>query len=605
MGRILRQAVGIGPDGDIRQGSLFSTLVEGATKFMDWLGKMQPVMDTVVHFFESNSAAAAALAGVLGGVVMLPIIAIVMAIGWIPLAIAGAVAVIGGLIGWLMTEFNKPHSAIKAIADVIGNVLGPPLQKLWTDITTKLVPAFERLWKFVSPVLIPALKIIGMLIGGVVVGAVYLLIGAVTLLVDWYSFLWDSFVNIGQAIGSFVSDVGTIGKAIGDLFSGGDPTLPANKMTGAWQGFGKTLAWIHDRALDFVDFFNTAIEKIKNDWNAGIKWIADTWNNTITSIKNVWNSVVNGIATGFTNAVNGVIRGLLYLKDHFFEVIGFLIGFIISLPFKIVNAFVMLSVFIESAVVNALLAVYNAIAEGISKAVHFISSIDWGQVWNFLVNAVGVAVTNVWNSITSTIAGVINWIASINWSAIWNGLVNAVTGAAASVWNSITGTIGQVINWVAHIDWWGALSGIGKAIGDAAGQIWDAISGVFNRVMGLDWGGILVGIGKGIGNAIIDLINGALKGAFSGIPGLKDHVPQIPRFARGVKNFSGGLALVGEEGPELVNLARGTQVRSASDTRQALAGSGRQVTVNIGVVNNQSDGDTDRLLRAIGMRLAI
>jgi len=45
----------------------------------------------------------------------------------------------------------------------------------------------------------------------------------------------------------------------------------------------------------------------------------------------------------------------------------------------------------------------------------------------------------------------------------------------------------------------------------------------------------------------------------------------IPRFARGVKNFSGGPAIVGEQGPELVNLPRGSDVISAPETSDILS----------------------------------
>ena len=37
-------------------------------------------------------------------------------------------------------------------------------------------------------------------------------------------------------------------------------------------------------------------------------------------------------------------------------------------------------------------------------------------------------------------------------------------------------------------------------------------------------------------------------------------IPQIPLLAKGTDNFEGGSAIVGEQGPELVNLPRGAQV---------------------------------------------
>lgn len=45
-----------------------------------------------------------------------------------------------------------------------------------------------------------------------------------------------------------------------------------------------------------------------------------------------------------------------------------------------------------------------------------------------------------------------------------------------------------------------------------------------------------------------------------------------PAFAGGTSFAPGGLALVGEQGPELVNLPRGAQVKSASDSRRMMGG---------------------------------
>lgn len=54
---------------------------------------------------------------------------------------------------------------------------------------------------------------------------------------------------------------------------------------------------------------------------------------------------------------------------------------------------------------------------------------------------------------------------------------------------------------------------------------------------------------------------------------------KVPGFASGVRNFSGGLAWVGEEGPELVKLPRGSNVYSHAESK-AMAGGGVSVIIN-------------------------
>ena len=45
----------------------------------------------------------------------------------------------------------------------------------------------------------------------------------------------------------------------------------------------------------------------------------------------------------------------------------------------------------------------------------------------------------------------------------------------------------------------------------------------------------------------------------------------IPHFAAGTSDFPGGMGLVGEQGPELVMLPRGSQIYPAEQTRQILS----------------------------------
>jgi hypothetical protein len=56
---------------------------------------------------------------------------------------------------------------------------------------------------------------------------------------------------------------------------------------------------------------------------------------------------------------------------------------------------------------------------------------------------------------------------------------------------------------------------------------------------------------------------------------------KLPEFANGTNNAPGGMALVGERGPELVNLPRGSQVRTASDTSRMMGGVGGNATITI------------------------
>lgn len=130
---------------------------------------------------------------------------------------------------------------------------------------------------------------------------------------------------------------------------------------------------------------------------------------------------------------------------------------------------------------------------------------------------------------------------------------------------------------------------IGGMVRTCSGFI-DFVSGVFSGDWKKAWNGVKdifggiwdthVAIVKGAINAIIGIINAGIKGinaikreAPEWVPligGKSPNIPLIPRLARGTRNFGGGLAMVGEKGPELVHLPKGTQVTPHNESARML-----------------------------------
>jgi chemotaxis protein histidine kinase CheA len=79
----------------------------------------------------------------------------------------------------------------------------------------------------------------------------------------------------------------------------------------------------------------------------------------------------------------------------------------------------------------------------------------------------------------------------------------------------------------------------------------------------------------------------------------------LPHFASGVSNFSGGMALVGENGPEVVNLPRGADVipNNVAFSGESKSGVNQQIYINIDKVGNM--GDIDSLGREFGFRASL
>ena len=123
---------------------------------------------------------------------------------------------------------------------------------------------------------------------------------------------------------------------------------------------------------------------------------------------------------------------------------------------------------------------------------------------------------------------------------------------------------------------------------------------LWNWLRAVDWGSVISGVGRSIGNAIIGMIEGAINGALSGIPGSPK--VSIPRFATGTNFAPGGMAWVGERGPELVNLPRGSQVHTNAQSKQMAGRQNRGGDIHV-TNNNYTQLDYDRGIAELGFKL--
>lgn len=130
----------------------------------------------------------------------------------------------------------------------------------------------------------------------------------------------------------------------------------------------------------------------------------------------------------------------------------------------------------------------------------------------------------------------------------------------------------------------------GKSAADALA---DSLKRVGDRLLnsGLD---ALFGTGgsSGGGLGIFGSLFGGGGGGFAG-GGNLNYFPAIPKFATGTNSAPGGTALVGERGPELVNLPRGSQVIPNAPSMKAL---GKNGAVNVTYApSNNFQGTSEEL----------
>ena len=167
-----------------------------------------------------------------------------------------------------------------------------------------------------------------------------------------------------------------------------------------------------------------------------------------------------------------------------------------------------------------------------------------------------------------------------DWGRFWEGIKNLFS----TIWNGIKDLLKVSLD---------LLISIFKGIG---GAMFDAGKGMFNMV----WDG-LKSVWSNIQNWVTDKINwlsdklsfwnrssSQIESDAKKVQSYDSSAYNIPGYASGTNFHPGGLAIVGEKGPELLNLPRGSQVIPNGQTQQML-NQPSQINIENMIVRNDTD----------------
>lgn len=276
---------------------------------------------------------------------------------------------------------------------------------------------------------------------------------------------------------------------------------------------------------------------------------------------------------------------------------------------------------------------WEAIAVVFDVATGIVTNL-WDRFGSHLINHLATAfdaILQILGGVFSVISGIFNVFIGIftgDWTRAWEGVKDIFGG----LWDVIVGVARFAINLVSTV------IGAGMAVISAAwGYLWRGIQGVFAAV----WDGIVsyvtfqvntvVAIVRGIGS----LVSGAASGAFDGIKsafrsainwiiekwnglsfgipaidvpgvgkvgGASVDTPNLPYLAKGGTAIGAGLAVVGEEGPEILAMNRGASVIPLDRMGQ---NSGPQVVIeSIEIIGVRDSQDVVRVLPELQSALA-
>lgn len=314
--------------------------------------------------------------------------------------------------------------------------------------------------------------------------------------------------------------------------------LLASPMTWIVIGIGLLIAAL----VALIMNWDTVVKWLQSVWAGVISWLQGLlnsmlgwWNACWTAMFALFTAIWQGISSFFTGIWNGIV-------SFFTTIINVMVAYF-------------------AAQLQLFMSVWTAIWTGIST---FFSGI-----WNAIVAFFSAIIAGMVAVFKSNLTNISNF-----WNSIWNGISSFFKG----IWNGVVSTVSSVLDRV-----WYAITSTLNNIKSFWGGIWSGLVDTIGRV----FGGI-VGAARGPVNGVISMINraiSALNGFHVNIPdwvpliggqswGLS--IPHIPMLAKGGTVTDAGWTIVGEHGPELLNLPAGAQVNPNYDD----AAAPREVTFN-------------------------
>lgn len=209
--------------------NLVTPLVDGFNRWMTSMGGPEGMMKNLTATIESLMPWLQAL-GVVIAVALIPAVWGLAGGIWaaisplLPFIAAGAALVLALKV--LKDNGIDPVKTAVGFLKMAWDFLQPSLMALWNTIQNNLIPTLQALWQRIEPVLIPVLKVLAAIIGGVVIGAIWLIINGINIFINVLStiigviirvsdFVWRHTRGIRDAFGDMV---GSIGRALGGVW---------------------------------------------------------------------------------------------------------------------------------------------------------------------------------------------------------------------------------------------------------------------------------------------------------------------------------------------------------------------------------------------------
>jgi len=481
---------------------------------------------------------------------------------------------VGGVAAASATAGEKASVAWGNIKESIGTLLLPALDQLADIFTTSIAPAIQDIIAGTSP-LSPLFAGIGRSVG--VISA------AVNDLITGTSPLSPLINSIAQSIGGLFAGGGQASSFFDSLREAAETALPIIQQVIVTQ----VIPAVQELIKSLRDNFGPVIVQLVGVVQTRLLPVLQQLGQfVVTTLVPIWRSLWSFLSTAvipligtlasfvvtklippFLNLVSIVIsklqpvfqqlaetlqtkiiptaqRVVAQIKTQLIPAITPLIQKVIAVGSwfvklqvtilsKVLPPLIKLAGFIISKVIPAVVTIITKVALFVTGLINFVGAV--GRAVGAAIKFAATLQTQVQKGISTVVSAV----------TALPGKIIALGGKMLTAGKSLMGKLFDGIR--------SAASGAGSLVSSIASSIADAAKGLINDMI------------RTVNNAIPDYID---------VPGPKNiDLPNdpIPYLARGTRNFPGGLAVVGEEGPELVNLPAGSRVTPARQTERELA----------------------------------
>lgn len=335
--------------------------------------------------------------------------------------------------------------------------------------------------------------------------------------------------------------------------------------------------------------------------------------------------LLTGVRDALFNAFESCKPALSWVKDTGLPLLVTGLGGVLQIATGVFNFFVnnwSLIAPIIAGIAGAILVYKGAVTaiQIAQQAWNVVQMICTAAQWAFNValsaNPIGIIIVAIGALIAIGVALWMNWDSVCAWckqafqsvgdffvsvgssiASFFTGLWTGIKDTAVSVWQGITGFLSGAWNTISSAAT-SVFTGIGNAIKNVWNGIVNAIKGAINKIIS----GINSMI-RGAVNGINGLINGINKvtGAV-GIPAIPTFTaPQIPLLAQGGLIRTAGSVIVGEKGPELLNLPQGAKVTPIDKSSKR---TDNHFTINIYADGKSTEEIVDDLVPKLKFALA-